>query len=98
MTDSDDLLSTLQKLEVELHDPSALFSERAAQLLAESFVEFGSSGHIYSRAEVLLLLACKAPRQFPLRNFLCSVLHKMRHYLPTSHVIRVLPRFRGQLS
>lgn len=61
MTDSDDLLNTLQKLEVELHDPSARATERTAQLLAESFVEFGSSGQVYSKAEILLLLASEAP-------------------------------------
>jgi hypothetical protein len=61
MTDSDDLLNTLRELEVKLHDPSTRGSEHAAQLLAESFVEFGSSGQVYSRAEVLLLLAGVGP-------------------------------------
>ena len=61
MTDSDDLLKRLQQLEVELHDSRARSSERAAQLLAENFVEFGSSGQVYSRAEMLILLASAAP-------------------------------------
>ena len=61
MKDSDDLLDTLQKLEVELHGPSARASECAAQLLAESFVEFGSSGQVYSWSEILELLASEAP-------------------------------------
>ena len=61
MTDSDDLLNTLMQLEVELHDPSARASERAAQLLAESFVEFGSSGQVYSKTKMLTLLAAEAP-------------------------------------
>jgi hypothetical protein len=69
MTDSDDLLNTLQKLEVELHDPSARASERAAQLLGESFVEFGSSGQVYSRAEILVLLASEAPPEISSSQF-----------------------------
>ena len=48
MKDFDDILDTLQQLEVELHDSGALASERAEQLVADSFVEFGSSGQVYS--------------------------------------------------
>jgi hypothetical protein len=69
MTDSDDLLNTLRELEVELHDPSARGSEHAAQLLAESFVEFGSSGQVYSRAEVILLLASEASPKISASQF-----------------------------
>ncbi len=61
MTDSDDLLNTLQQLEVELHNSSSRASERAAQLLADSFVEFGASGQIYSKTKMLTLLAAEVP-------------------------------------
>lgn len=61
MKNSDDLLNTLQQLEMELHDPRVRMSGRAAQLLSENFVEFGSSGHVYSRSEVLVLLESEAP-------------------------------------
>ena len=61
MKDFDDILDTLQQLEVELHDSGALASERAEQLVAESFVEFGSSGQVYSKTRMLAVLAAEAP-------------------------------------
>jgi hypothetical protein len=50
MNESDELMNTLRQLEVELHDPAVRSSERASQLLADEFVEFGSSGRIYAKA------------------------------------------------
>jgi hypothetical protein len=61
MNDSDELLNTLRQLEVKLHDPAVRSSERASQLLADDFVEFGSSGRIYAKATILALLATEAP-------------------------------------
>lgn len=47
MENLDCLLETLRQLEMELHDPGVRASGRISQLLAEDFVEFGSSGQIY---------------------------------------------------
>lgn len=51
------LLSTLRELECELHQPECR-SDRArlAQLLAPDFREFGRSGALYSRDDILLRL------------------------------------------
>ncbi|WP_178128832.1 DUF4440 domain-containing protein [Pseudomonas sp. ADAK18] len=50
-----DLYAHLQELEGELHQCSTRTDgERLAQLLADDFVEFGASGHVWgSRAEVI---------------------------------------------
>lgn len=54
------LQHTLQQLEIELLSPSARKSERIAQLLADDFVEIGSSGRVYDKAEVIAAL-CAEP-------------------------------------
>ena len=69
MESLDDLLETLQQLEMALHDPKVRHSERTAQLLAEDFVEFGSSGQIYSKATILPLLSIQAPRTISASRF-----------------------------
>lgn len=43
----------LAGMELALLDPQVRKSERPAQLLADDFLEFGSSGHMFSRSEVL---------------------------------------------
>jgi hypothetical protein len=62
-----DLLQTLQELETELFVPRARKSNRVAQLLAEGFVEYGSSGRVYSRDEVISSLVSES---------CCAVEHK----------------------
>ena len=56
MKDMRDLITTLQDLERELHESSVRTSGRVAELLADSFVEFGCSGKTYSKAEVISAL------------------------------------------
>jgi len=51
-----DLLYTLQQLESELHAPNTRKTERVAQLLSDDFIEYGSSGRIYTKAEVMSAL------------------------------------------
>jgi hypothetical protein len=43
----------IANLELSLLDPVVRKSDRLAELLAEDFVEFGSSGHMFSREQVL---------------------------------------------
>jgi len=53
-TEHDSLRIALFKLEMKLMDPGFRWdSGEAAMLLAEDFVEFGSSGRVWSRAEIL---------------------------------------------
>ena len=48
------LLETLQSLELELHRPEVRSNRNVLdRLLHPEFREFGRSGHIYERAEVL---------------------------------------------
>jgi hypothetical protein len=56
-----DLLQTLRALEAELLSPSAEKADRVARLLAEDFVEYGRSGRVHGRAEVISALAARAP-------------------------------------
>jgi hypothetical protein len=69
METNSDLLQTLQKLETELLVPCARKSNRVAQLLAEGFVEYGSSGHAYSRAEVISALVSEPSTEITASEF-----------------------------
>ncbi|MGG6241237.1 DUF4440 domain-containing protein [Nodosilinea sp. AN01ver1] len=58
--DNMSLLSTLRKLECELHQPKCRGDrERLAQLLASGFREFGRSGASYTRDDTLAMLPLK---------------------------------------
>lgn len=60
----------LRLLEERLLQP-AFRRDRAAvaQLLADEFVEYGSSGRIFTKAQVLDLLAGEEPRRISLQDF-----------------------------
>ena len=49
------------ELEQRLHDPSFRRSRHVAELLADSFVEFGSSGRVYNRRQIIDELATEEP-------------------------------------
>lgn len=57
--DQDNLLHHLRDLEVTLHEPSD--PDRVGKLLHESFVEFGRSGRIYSKAGTMRRLTLEQP-------------------------------------
>lgn len=62
-------------LEEQLLRPEVRRSaEAVGDLLAEGFVEFGSSGRVYSREEVLEALRCEAPMQRALTDFEATIL------------------------
>ncbi|HEY7353589.1 MAG TPA: DUF4440 domain-containing protein [Terriglobales bacterium] len=64
------LWEELFELEKKLLDPELRRSpEKLAHLLAEEFVEFGSSGHAYDKRRVLFLLRKQAPRQLEIEEF-----------------------------
>lgn len=66
---TEDLLRTLQQLETELLAPSVRKSERVASLLADNFVEYGSSGREYTKAEIISTLAAEQPVKITASKF-----------------------------
>lgn len=74
MTPQDALAAELQQLEESLLIPDVRKSARLSELLADDFVEFGSSGRVYDKADLVTALQEEAPvRQTP-SNFKVVVL------------------------
>jgi len=67
-------IQLLRDLEMALLDPGVRKSERVEELLALEFVEFGSSGHIWTRAETLTRLREESPVQVQASDFLIRLL------------------------
>lgn len=66
---------TLLTLETELLDPTIRKNAgRLDQLLADDFREFGSSGRIFSKSEVIQLLQHEASDEITIRNFAATFL------------------------
>ena len=73
--DLDDLTDTLIALERSLHDPSLRKSRsHVEQLLAEEFREIRSSGRVWTRNEILDLLAGEIPYAIESSDFACAML------------------------
>jgi glyoxylase I family protein len=69
------LESHLIELEQSLHLPPVRANPAVAgALLAEDFREFGASGRVWSRAEILQALASEAPTEFMSEDFICQQL------------------------
>ena len=65
----------LTALERSLHSPAVRRDrEQAGKLLAEDFREFGSSGRLWSRAEILEALSIESPVQITSHDFACQLL------------------------
>ena len=80
----EDLLRTLQQLEIELLSPSTRKSDRVAQLLAESFTEIGSSGHVYDKASIISALCAEPPSNIVASEFSAQLIAPgtvLLHYL-----------------
>jgi len=83
------LLETLQSLEVALHRPEVRSNRNELdRLLHPEFREFGRSGHIYERADVLAEFADRPQayevwaqdfRVFPLSDVLALLTYKSAH-------------------
>ena len=72
---ADDLRTLLHQLEDRLLDPTVRRSpDTVASLLAEDFREFGSSGRVYTRAEMLEALANEVPSHLRQTDFACHQL------------------------
>jgi hypothetical protein len=86
------LLETLQSLEVALHRPEVRSNrDELDRLLHPEFREFGRSGHIYERAEVLAEFADRPQayevwaqdfRVVPLSDVLALLTYKSAHVTP----------------
>ena len=64
------LTETIRELELQLLDPKVRMSRAlAAALLADDFVEFGSSGSVYDKVSVLDALATDASVAPAVRDF-----------------------------
>jgi hypothetical protein len=61
MTPEDALAAELQGLEEELLVPAVRKSTRLAELLADDFMEFGSSGRVYTKCDLVAVLQAESP-------------------------------------
>jgi hypothetical protein len=72
---SQDLAAYLFRLEQQLLEPSTRRDAAAlTSLLAENFREFGSSGRVYTRQQIIDTLAAEPPRTIILSDPLCQQL------------------------
>jgi len=61
MTPQDSLAAELKGLEELLLVPDVRKSSRLAELLADEFVEFGSSGRVYTKDDLVTVLQAESP-------------------------------------
>ena len=69
MTNDDTLENHLREFEEDLLQPDVRKSARVAELLADEFVEFGSSGRTYNKSQTLAALSQETPTQVTLLEF-----------------------------
>jgi hypothetical protein len=70
-----DIPTHLIQLEQSLHSPTIRANpEAVSALLAEDFREFGASGRIWTRNEILALLAAESPYEITSHDFACQLL------------------------
>jgi hypothetical protein len=75
VTDTPSLAAHLRQLEEDLFRPEVRSNpEKTSAYLAEEFREFGSSGRIFTKAEILAELSSESPRTITLDNFQCEAL------------------------
>lgn len=68
-------MNNIYKLELSLLQSDVRKSpEKLNELIADNFVEFGCSGRIYNKREVISGLADEAPLEFSVENFSTSKL------------------------
>lgn len=73
-TDSDDLAAHLRRLEEALLRPDVRRSSELVALLADDFIEFASSGRVYSRADLVEALQAETPSAQTASGFRCTPL------------------------
>jgi hypothetical protein len=66
---------TLRELEEKLQTNSVRKNATVvSSMLTEEFREYGSSGHIFSKAEIIRALQCESPVHFSMKDFQASLL------------------------
>lgn len=87
----------LKELELSLLQAGVRTSTRVAELLAEDFVEFGSSGKIYNKDQSIASLQAETGGEFTITQFCAKMLapdlalltyHAHRHSKPPVHTLR----------
>jgi len=87
----------LCELEESLLRPDVRKSKRLVQLIAEDFVEFGSSGRTYTKADLVEALKAESPVTQSTSDFRVSILGRdvalltyriHRHSTPPLHTLR----------
>lgn len=75
-TDKDIIMNQhIYKLELSLLEPAVRKSAvKINELIADTFVEFGSSGKIYHKAEIIKELPLEEPQNYKVLNFATSEL------------------------
>jgi hypothetical protein len=75
MTRAEDIAPHLRRSEEALLDPAVRRDRtRVGELLADDFVEFGSSGRRWTRGEILDLLGGETPEPIHMADFRCALL------------------------
>jgi hypothetical protein len=75
MTAAPTVDAQLRHLEEQLFQPEVRSSsERLAALLAEDFVEFGSSGRVFNKKQIMAALAKETPTKRSLTDFEATML------------------------
>jgi hypothetical protein len=94
---SESVETLLEKLERQLLVPQFRKSLLVSELLAEDFVEFGSSGRRFNKVEILAALEAEAPVEITASQFKVELLssqialvtyHAQRHGEPSVHTLR----------
>lgn len=77
MAGATSLRKKLYEFELLLLNPETRHSVKELEnLLAEEFIEFGSSGKIYNKSDILKWLPLEPPRQFVVEDFSALILAK----------------------
>lgn len=63
------LVETLLALEMKLTEPEIRGSGALAEIIADDFMEFGGSGHIYNKQYAIAVMRNHAPRVFSFEGF-----------------------------
>jgi hypothetical protein len=98
MSDNLDIVGRLlQQHELALLDPQTRKSARIGELLSDTFVEFGSSGRVYDKTDVLSALRTESSVAYTVSDFTVRILaprvalatyHAVRHVEPPQHTLR----------
>jgi hypothetical protein len=97
----------LQDLELSLLQPSVRKSEHVAELLAEGFIEFGSSGRTFNKEQIITALQAESTTKCTATQFKVQLLaphialvtyRAHRHSEPPVHTLRssIWERRQGQ--